>query len=137
MVSVLDNNEDLLRYLYADLTRISTVSSPDIILHRFDDSSSLVRGVVAVQEWEEGLIASTGGSMKMDVESVTANAHFGTVMGMIRAKGIRPGHKDLSVPFCGLWRFVDGKAVEHWETIAGDPGTIAKWVKELDNGSEA
>lgn len=120
----------LLQYLYADLTRISEIVSEDIILHPADrDLSSppkaSVEGVAAVQAHEEALLASTGGTLVMDVESITANDHFGTALGVLRAK--KEGKEDLAIPFCGVWRFKNGKAVEHWENAADVKG-FAEWV---------
>lgn len=120
----------LLRYLYADLTRISEVVSPDILLHPADrdlssPSKPPVKGVAAVQAHEEALLASTGGTLVMDVQSITANEHFGTALGFLRAK--KEGKEDLAIPFCGVWRFKDGKAVEHWENAADVRG-FAEWV---------
>ncbi len=53
----------------------------------------------------------------MDVESITANEHFGTVLGMLRAK-VANSEESLAVPFCGVWRFQGGQAVEHWENAS-------------------
>ncbi|KAJ8123490.1 hypothetical protein O1611_g9576 [Lasiodiplodia mahajangana] len=119
---------ELLYYLYADLTRLSQVASPNIVLHRFNDPSNPLRGIAAAQAHEEALVTATGGTLVMDVESVVANLYFGAVLGVIRAQS--PGLEDLAVPFCGLWRFVDGKPVEHWENTAGDAQEIASWLAD-------
>ena len=121
----------LLRYLYNDLSRISEVASRDILLHTADrdlssPSKTPIRGVEAAQAHEDGLIAATGGTLVMDVESITANEHFGSVMGVLRAT--KPDQKDLAIPFCGVWRFENGWAVEHWEN-AVDPGRFAVWFQ--------
>ncbi|KAI0469051.1 hypothetical protein F4859DRAFT_488370, partial [Xylaria cf. heliscus] len=100
-----ENTKELLLYLYADLTRLSRVASPEIILHRFTDPSRPLEGIAAAQAHEEALVAATGGTLVMEVESVVANAHFGAVLGVLRAKGGDKGREDLAVPFCGLWRF--------------------------------
>ncbi|KAK3387932.1 hypothetical protein B0H63DRAFT_521947 [Podospora didyma] len=122
----------LLRYLYADLTRISEVVSPSLLLHPADRAlftppKPPLRGTSAVQAHENSLLAATEGTLVMDVESITANEHFGTVLGTLRAS--KTGRKDdLAVPFCGVWRFDDsGRAVEHWENAA-DPMAVAKWL---------
>ncbi|KAI0480759.1 hypothetical protein GGR56DRAFT_671844 [Xylariaceae sp. FL0804] len=153
------SNAELLRYLYADLTRISQVSAPDIVLHRYASSSSgllprTLVGAAAAQAHEEALVAATGGTLRMDVESVSANAHFGAVLGVLRARRRRPGdgggdevgdgagpqdatgdgdgdaglRPDLALPFCGVWRFVDGRAVEHWENGAAPPEEVESWL---------
>ncbi|MNI90286.1 hypothetical protein D3C73_1477910 [compost metagenome] len=48
----------------------------------------------------------------MDVQSIIANDHFGAVMGALRLL-IRG--KEHEMPFCGLWRFRNGRIIEHWE----------------------
>ncbi|KAI0154961.1 hypothetical protein GGR57DRAFT_101440 [Xylariaceae sp. FL1272] len=121
------SHRDLLLYLYEDLTKLEQVASQDIVLHRFDNSSSPLKGLEAAQAHEEALVAATGGTLYMDVESVVANSHFGAVIGILRAQC--PGLDDLAVPFCGLWRFADGQLVEHWENAAADPETMASWLR--------
>ncbi|KAK0658098.1 hypothetical protein B0T16DRAFT_402990 [Cercophora newfieldiana] len=121
----------LLRYLYEDLSRISEVASQDILLHTADrdltsPSKPPLRGVNAAQAHEDGLIAATGKTLVMDVQSIAANENFGTVMGVLRAT--KPGCEDLAIPFCGVWRFEGGWAVEHWEN-AVDPGRFAVWLQ--------
>lgn len=121
----------LLRYIYDDVSRISEVSSPNILLHPADrDLSSPpkppLRGIHAAQAHEDGLIAATGRTLVMDVESITANEHFGAVMGVLRAT--KAGMEDLAIPFCGVWRFQNGWAVEHWEN-AVDPGRLKIWLE--------
>ncbi|KAK3321313.1 hypothetical protein B0T19DRAFT_466664 [Cercophora scortea] len=120
----------LLRFLYQDLSRISQVAADDILLHRADrDLSSPplspVKGSVAVQAHEDALIAATGSTLVMDVHHLYADSHFGTVLGTARAT--KPGQADLAMPFCGVWRFVDGKAIEHWEN-ALDAKAMARWL---------
>jgi hypothetical protein len=127
------DNSALLRYVYADLARISIIACEDIVLHPADrDLSSPpkppLQGIRAVQAHEEALLAATGGTLIMDVESVTANDHFGAVMGTLRAT--KDGCEDLAIPFCGVWRFVDGWAVEHWEN-ASDPNKLGLWLENL------
>ncbi|KAK3684119.1 hypothetical protein B0T22DRAFT_270095 [Podospora appendiculata] len=120
----------LLRFLYQDLSRISQVAADDILLHRADrDLSSPplppVRGKRAVQAHEDALIAATGGTLVMEVHHVQADEHFGTVLGTARATA--RGQADLAMPFCGVWRFVEGRAVEHWEN-AMDAAAMARWL---------
>jgi hypothetical protein len=122
----------LLRYVYADVCRISEVASDDILLHPADRDlvtppKPPLRGVQAAQAHEEALVAATGGTLVMDVESITANHEFGCVMGVLRAT--KQGRPDLAIPFCGVWRFKDGLAVEHWENAA-NPGLLGAWLKE-------
>ncbi|KAK5651254.1 hypothetical protein OQA88_12662 [Cercophora sp. LCS_1] len=131
-MSTFPDTTALLRYLYADLTRISEIVSDEIVLHTADRDlhsppKAPVKGVAAVQAHEEALIASTGGTLVMDVQSLTANEHFGTSLGVLRAT--KAGKEDLAIPFCGVWRFKGGKAVEHWEQAA-DMKAFLKWVNE-------
>lgn len=129
---------DTLRYLYSDLTRLHEVAAPEIVLHpahRYLPPHSLaspalpIVGLREAQAHEERLVEGTGGTIAMHVESVTANAHFGAVMGVLRA---RKSGEELALPFCGFWRFdIDGKAVEHWENLANpeDPARLARWIE--------
>ncbi|KAK6833254.1 hypothetical protein PG987_007948 [Apiospora arundinis] len=127
------NSDDMLRWLYADLTRISQVAHPDIVLHRVHDHSHPLRGAAAAQQHEEGLVAAAGGTLVMDVDRVSANAHFGSVMGTLRARSANKSKAipDLAVPFCGVWRFDDrGRLAEHWENVAADADKVARWFEE-------
>lgn len=124
-----EDTTSLLRYVYADLTRLSQIASPDIILHTADRSlyspaKEPIRGVEAAQTYEEQLVAATGGTIVMEVQSFSANEHFGTVLGTLQAAGSTG--RTVSMAFCGVWRFVDGKAVEHWEN-AFDPVKFRDW----------
>ncbi len=56
----------------------------------------------------------------MNVEHIVANDSFGTVLGTLRG---RFGETYFAQPFCGLWRFRDGRITEHWENIY-DPGHL-------------
>ncbi|KAK4116938.1 hypothetical protein N656DRAFT_840689 [Canariomyces notabilis] len=148
---------DRLRYLYADVRRISEIAAPELVLHPADrDLTSPprapLRGVAACQVHEEALVAATGETLVMDVESITVGADgvFGCVLGVLRAGETKGEHGQmdgdgdgeenkvgsvkkrsrgvLAVPFCGLWRFdQEGRAVEHWENAA-DPAAVAKWL---------
>ncbi|KAK7934820.1 hypothetical protein PG985_000315 [Apiospora marii] len=126
-------SDEMLRWLYADLTRISQLAAPDIILHRVHDHAHPLRGAAAAQAHEEGLVAAAGGTLVMAVERVSANAHFGTVLGTLRA---RSRHRpdilpDLAAPFCGVWRFDErGRLAEHWENVAVDPEQVARWFED-------
>ncbi|KAK8136073.1 hypothetical protein PG984_004013 [Apiospora sp. TS-2023a] len=127
---IFSNSDDMLRWLYADLTRISQVATPDIILHRVHDHSRPLRGAAAAQAHEEGLVAAAGGTLVMEVDRVSSNEHFGTVMGTLRAQSRHKGVPDLAAPFCGVWRFDGkGKLAEHWENVAVDPDQVAQWFE--------
>ena len=130
MARSLPYNFTLLQYLYKDLSQIHKVASNDIVLHPADRDlfcppKRPVEGLEAVLSHEKALITATGGTLVMDVETITANEHFGTVLGMLRAK--KEGRKDLAIPFCGVWRFRNGQAVEHWENAA-DPTGLERWL---------
>ncbi|KAK7966329.1 uncharacterized protein PG986_000606 [Apiospora aurea] len=127
------NSDDMLRWLYADLTRISQVAAPDIVLHRVGDHGRPLRGAAAAQAHEDGLVAAAGGTLAMDVDRVSTNAHFGTVLGTLRAqaRGQSQPIPDLAVPFCGVWRFDErGRLAEHWENVSVDPAKVARWFEE-------
>jgi len=122
----------LLAHLYADLTRLSSVSAPYIRLHTadrdlFTPPKPPLIGIAAAQAHEENLIAATGGTLVMDVQSITANEDFGCVLGVLRAT--KEGRGDLAVPFCGVWRFEGGWAVEHWENARGVEEFV-RWLGE-------
>ncbi|KAK8112111.1 uncharacterized protein PG998_008568 [Apiospora kogelbergensis] len=125
------NSDDMLRWLYADLTRISQVASADLVLHRLNDHGRPLRGAAAAQQHEEGLVAAAGGTLAMDVDRVSTNAYFGSVMGTLRARSTNTNIPDLAVPFCGVWRFDDrGRLAEHWENVSADQEKVARWFDE-------
>lgn len=113
-------NVEILRYIYADLTRLEDYASDDMVLHAAErtaaDGDYVGKQAAVAKEHE--LIRLTGGTLVMDVEHIVANDHFGAVLGILRAR--RDG-RALAVPFCGLWRFRDGLAVEHWENAYDVP----------------
>ncbi|MFE2184177.1 nuclear transport factor 2 family protein [Streptomyces sp. NPDC059455] len=116
---------EILRTIYRDLTRIVDFAAADIVLHRADRTAEdprVRRGIRAVRAHEQALIRMTQYTLVMDVEHIVANDHFGTVLGVLRAQ--RP--RELSVPFCGLWRFVDGRIVEHWENASCGPDELRR-----------
>ena len=109
-------NVETLRTIYADLTCIADHCDDDVVLHTADraitDGPGIVRGKDAVLAQEKALIRATGGTLLMDVQDIIANDHFGAVTGILRA---RLATGDVAMPFCGLWRFRDGRIIEHWE----------------------
>lgn len=126
----------LLKYLYQDVRHFAQIASDDIILHAVDRDLSTpprppVRGIVAVQAHVEALVAATGGTLFMDVSSITANDDFGVALGTLRAS--REGAEDLAIPVCGVWKFKDGLAIEHWEN-AHDAAKMKDWIAK-GNGS--
>ena len=145
------SHAELLRWLYVDLTRLEQVAAPTLLLHRYNDPARPLRGAAAAQAHEEALVAATGGTLVMDVETVAATAHFGSVMGTLRAGGGSGGGQQqhpqqqrqrppLAVPFCGLWRFdAQGRPAEHWENVAVEPSVVERWFRERadDEAAEA
>lgn len=111
-------NTEALRKIYADLTCIGDHCAEDVVLHpatrSVDPASVDVIGREAVRQWEVDLVASTAGTIVMDVRTIEANDHFGAVLGTLTAAF---GASEFAQSFCGLWRFRDGLIVEHWENI--------------------
>jgi len=109
-------NIEILRTIYADLTRIAEYADDAILLHTADrdipSRATRVVGKEAVLAKELDLIRPTDNTLTMDVHDVIANDHFGVVLGVLRAR-LNGGARAL--PFCGLWRFRNGRIIEHWE----------------------
>lgn len=126
-------NVEVLHAVYDDLARIGEFTDDDVVLHPADreETGRLVVGKDAVTDWEVGLIGLTGGTLLMDVDDITANDYFGAVTGVLRAQ---PGGRDVSMPFCGLWRFRDGLIVEHWEN-AYAPAALAGLLTDLPDSN--
>jgi ketosteroid isomerase-like protein len=128
--STIHPNVRTLRAIYADLTRLGEFADDDMVLHKADRELSRdmaarrAVGKEAAVAHERELIRMTGGTLVMDVEHITVNDHFGAVFGVLRA---RRGGATLAVPFCGLWRFRDGKITEHWEN-AYDLSTVQAFL---------
>jgi pyridoxine 4-dehydrogenase len=110
-------NTETLRTIYADLSCIDRYVADDVVLHTADRGASgrppQVVGKKAVLDKELELIRMTDNTLAMDVENITANDHFGAVMGKLRSR--RSDGSDIAMPFCGLWRFRNGRIIEHWE----------------------
>ncbi|MFI8301807.1 nuclear transport factor 2 family protein [Streptomyces nigra] len=109
-------NVGVLRTIYADLTRLGDYAADDIVLHTANrevmPESGKIYGKEAAVAKERQLVAATGNTLVMDVQEIIANDYFGAVTGVLRA---HRNAKELAMPFCGLWRFCDGRIVEHWE----------------------
>lgn len=90
-----------------------------------------------MKAYQEGLVAATKRTLEMEMESITANPHFGAVLGTLRARTAQVPGQEIVMPFCGLIRFMDGKAVELWENAA-DPARLKDWLVEtasFENGT--
>ncbi|AHF69684.1 nuclear transport factor 2 family protein [Pseudomonas cichorii] len=136
-MSTCQRNIETLRAIYKDLTRIAEFADDDIVLHKADQNACppTATGKEAVRSHEVELIAMTHSSLHMDVQEIIANEYFGTVLGNLRATS---ADKSICMPFCGLWRFRDGKVVEHWENaydagafggfLMGDDVRAARWL---------
>jgi predicted SnoaL-like aldol condensation-catalyzing enzyme len=114
-MSPLHPNIATLRSIYEDLRRIEHHADEDMVLHpaqRHGSDPGCIHGKVAVVEKMHVLIRESGQTLNMCVDSIVANDYFGAVLGTIRA---RRGDGEIGMPFCGLWRFHDGRILEHWE----------------------
>lgn len=109
-------NAAMLRAVYADLSSIGQYLTHDVVLHTAErEVPGAVRQVIGqgpVVTHEQALIAATGATLVMRVEQIIANDYFGAVTGSLCAE--RDGAK-IALPFCGLWRFDNGRIAEHWE----------------------
>jgi hypothetical protein len=109
-------NVAMLRDIYSDLTRIWKYVDDDVVLHAAErcipGAVPIHSGVEAVLAKETDLVRRTAGTLRMDVGFIAANDYFGAVSGYLRAN---LGGESIAMPFCGLWRFRDGRIVEHWE----------------------
>lgn len=115
-------HEDLLRALYTDFSQLGRYADPEMVLHQADrrPGTEPLHGIAAVLHHEAALVEATGATMTMDVQAVIANDHFGAVLAVLRATEPTP----IAMPICGLWRFSDGRIVEHWEN-AHDPALLS------------
>jgi hypothetical protein len=102
-------NTKTLHAIYADLSCIAEYADDNVVLHTADRGvvgrPSQVFGKEAVLAKELELIRLTGNTLVMEVQDITANDYFGTVLGILRA---RLNGSDIAMPFCGLWRFNKG-----------------------------
>jgi predicted SnoaL-like aldol condensation-catalyzing enzyme len=139
-MSTLHPNIATLRSIYEDLRRIERHADEDMVLHtaqRHESDPGCIYGKVAVVEKMQALIRESGRTLTMSVDSIIANDYFGAVLGNIRA---RRGDSHVGMPFCGLWRFHDGRILEHWENayditaldafLAGETGPGSSWVRQ-------
>jgi hypothetical protein len=115
-------NASTLRAVYSDLARMGEYVADHIVLHKAlrdtDAGNGVCVGREAVVAHELALIDMTGGTIMMDVQHIVANDYFGAVLGILRS-----AKQAIAMPFCGLWRFEDGRIVEHWEN-AYDAGAL-------------
>lgn len=138
-MSTLHPNIATLRSIYEDLRRIERHADEDMVLHlaqRHGSDPGCIYGKAAVVEKMHALIRQSGRTLTMSVDSIVANDYFGAVLGSIRA---RRGDGHIGMPFCGLWRFHDGRVLEHWENsydiaeldafMRGDARQESSWVR--------
>ena len=139
-MSTMHPNIATLRSIYEDLRRIEHHADDDMVLHvaqrRDGPGPGCIYGRTAVAEKMKALIRESGGTLRMQVDSIVANDYFGAVLGSIRA-GL--GDTEIGMPFCGLWRFRDGCILEHWENaydiaaldafMRGEAGEQSSWVR--------
>jgi SnoaL-like domain len=123
-------NIEILRTIYADLTRIAEYADDDIVLHTADREipgrATRVVGKEAVLAKELDLIRLTDDTLAMDVDDIIANDHFGAVLGILR---VYLDDSESAMPFCGLWRFRNGRIIEHWEN-AYDAAALDHFLTE-------
>lgn len=139
-MSTLHPNIATLRSIYEDLRRIEHHADEDMVLHtaqrHVGADPGRLYGKAAVVEKIHALIRESGRTLQMRVDSIVANDYFGAVLGSIRA---RRGESEIGMPFCGLWRFRDGRILEHWENaydiaaldafMRGEAGEVSSWVR--------
>jgi ketosteroid isomerase-like protein len=121
-------NAKILEAIYSDLRCIDRYVDDDVVLHPAERSQASdvppVVGKAAVLAKELALIRVSDDSLVMDVEAIIANDWFGAVTGTLRVA--KSGRK-IGMPFCGLWRFREGRVVEHWEN-AYDAGAFGAFL---------
>ncbi|NUU34584.1 nuclear transport factor 2 family protein [Pseudomonas sp. C2B4] len=126
-MSINHPNVKILRAIYKDLSCIDIYVDDDVVLHTADREIpghvAKIIGKNAVLAKELELIELTQNTLVMDVQSIIANDHFGAVLGVLRMF-IKGSHHEM--PFCGLWRFRNGRIVEHWEN-AYDPTVLGNF----------
>jgi ketosteroid isomerase-like protein len=126
-MSINHPNVKILRAIYKDLSCIDKYVDDDVVLHTADREIpghvAKIIGKNAVLAKELELIEMTQKTLVMDVQSIIANDHFGAVLGVLRMF-IKGNHHEM--PFCGLWRFRNGRIVEHWEN-AYDPTVLGNF----------
>lgn len=115
----------MLRTIYADFTTLGNYADDDIVLHpawrTARDPGDLVGKATALAR-QDALLKSHRGTMVMEVESISANDRFGTVLGTIRTEYPQVA----AIPFCGVWRFRNGRIVEHWENAYNAQDDVRK-----------
>jgi ketosteroid isomerase-like protein len=132
---------EILRAIYADLRLLTKFASEDIVLHAAgprDVMPAGSRGIMtgdyigkrAVLARATELFRRSGGSPVMTLDDIVANDYFGAVLGRLGVN--RHGHQ-FEGEFCGLWRFQDGRIVEHWENAADWPAAKRFFVDEFDD----
>ncbi|RMS19993.1 hypothetical protein ALP69_04837 [Pseudomonas syringae pv. aceris] len=118
LMNKLHSNREVLRAVYKDMERITEFADADIVLHKADQGAggglSIAIGREAVLSHQINLIRRTHQTLYMDVHDIVANDHFGSVLGEMRASC---GGRKIIMPFCGLWRFRDGRIIEYWENV--------------------
>lgn len=125
-------NVKTLRAIYANLRCIGEYVDDDVVLHSAEREITGMKadyvGRQEVVEKEQELIRLSGDTLVMDVQSIQANDHFGTVIGTLRAylRG-----RDMAEPFCGVWQFRDGRVIEHWEN-AYDARAVGRFLMGED-----
>ena len=116
-------NVSLLHAIYGDLETIADHCASDVVLHPAARSEAPVHGIDRVAAWESNFVAAFHGTLHMNIDNIIANDYFGAVTGTIRGTLT---DAEIAMPFCGLWRFQNGRLIEHWEN-AYDPSAFNNW----------
>ncbi|MFD3482611.1 aldo/keto reductase [Streptomyces sp. NPDC058665] len=118
-------NVETLRSVYENLSSIGEYSDDDVVLHpagRTERDPGDIVGKPAVVARQAALLELHHGTTVMELESITANDYFGAVLGTVHTKYPQVA----AVRFCGLWRFRDGRIVEHWENAYNTQEALKK-----------
>lgn len=113
---------ELLKKIYADFEAVPPNLHSEFKLHspgqspvagEFDGLDGLIAHLSYMQEL-------SGNTMRLEPQSFLADEKWGMVVSRITAE--RNG-RQLDMPGFGLWRFQDGKLIDHWESVSNQ----ARW----------
>ncbi|KAK4145754.1 uncharacterized protein C8A04DRAFT_35566 [Dichotomopilus funicola] len=145
--------------LYKDITLLSQIASPTLVLHPADRAlvspprAPLV-GIEAAQQHEESLVkaaAARGGKLVFRPESIQVDGRgvFGVVLGVLEGRLIGsddnkgPGEEtserccegkgrkegEIEMAFCGVWRFDGTGRAVEHWENAADPAALGRWLQ--------
>ena len=111
------NTVELLKQIYSDPNALPGHLHPEFKLHapgqnrvagEFAGLDGLMTHLGAMQDL-------SGGTMKLDAHTFLADETWGMVISHVTAE--RDGKK-LDAQGFGVWRFQDGKLIDHWENTS-------------------